>query len=151
MCDSTLHSRPALRNAVPTLSAPDCHARKSAIYPGETTVPLHLLAVPSRDSCGLHDHIARWYDPTVGCWLSEDPIGFLAGDENLYRYVGNEATNLIDANGLLHMKSFGQGARVSPVTPDGKGFVMFWRGLGVYPDPADIEALAEVKKQLPSL
>lgn len=31
----------------------------------------------------------RWYDPAVGRWLSEDPLGLAAGDANLYRYVGN--------------------------------------------------------------
>ncbi|HBJ39162.1 MAG TPA: hypothetical protein DDZ51_31330, partial [Planctomycetaceae bacterium] len=31
---------------------------------------------------------ARWYDPTIGRWISQDPIGFAAGDANLYRYVG---------------------------------------------------------------
>lgn len=40
------------------------------------------------------------YDPNIGRWLSEDPIGFDAGDANLYRYVGNEATKFVDPNGL---------------------------------------------------
>ena len=30
----------------------------------------------------------RWYDPTIGRWLTEDVVGF-AADTNLYRYVGN--------------------------------------------------------------
>jgi uncharacterized protein RhaS with RHS repeats len=36
----------------------------------------------------------------VGRWLSEDPIGFSAGDHNLYRYVANAATNATDPSGL---------------------------------------------------
>lgn len=40
------------------------------------------------------------YDPTVGRWLSEDPIGFEAGDANLNRYVGNAATLFTDPDGL---------------------------------------------------
>jgi RHS repeat-associated protein len=43
---------------------------------------------------------ARWYDPRIGRWISEDPIAFAAGDGNLYRYVGNEATNATDPDGL---------------------------------------------------
>ena len=39
-------------------------------------------------------------NPTVGRWLDEDPTGFKAGDVNLYRYVGNDATNDIDPSGL---------------------------------------------------
>jgi RHS repeat-associated protein len=37
----------------------------------------------------LQNNLNRWYDAHVGRWLSEDPIGFSAGDGNLYRYVGN--------------------------------------------------------------
>lgn len=40
------------------------------------------------------------YDPTIGRWISEDPIGFTAGDPNLYRYVGNSPTNFTDPSGL---------------------------------------------------
>lgn len=40
------------------------------------------------------------YDPTVGRWLSADPIGFAAGDVNLYRYVGNVVVRFVDPRGL---------------------------------------------------
>ena len=40
------------------------------------------------------------YDPTVGRWLSLDPIGFEGNDTNLYRYVGNEPITSIDYWGL---------------------------------------------------
>ncbi|RCS54521.1 hypothetical protein DTL42_05110 [Bremerella cremea] len=40
------------------------------------------------------------YDPTIGQWLSEDPIEFDAEDTNLRRYVGNSPTNFIDPSGL---------------------------------------------------
>ncbi|KLU02240.1 biogenesis of outer membrane [Rhodopirellula islandica] len=48
----------------------------------------------------LQNNRARWYDPATGRWLSNDPIGFAAGDANLYRYVGNGPTNAIDPSGL---------------------------------------------------
>ena len=47
---------------------------------------------------------ARWYDPEVGRWLSEDPIGFEAGDANLYRYVGNGVTGTTDPSGQKKFK-----------------------------------------------
>jgi RHS repeat-associated protein len=58
---------------------------------------------------GLQYNRARWYDPAVGRWLSEDPIGFAAGDANLSRYVGNGPTNASDPSGHLAV-------RVSPDT-----------------------------------
>jgi hypothetical protein len=40
------------------------------------------------------------YDPIAGRWLSEDPLGYAAGDANLYRYVGNNPVNAADPSGL---------------------------------------------------
>ena len=53
------------------------------------------------DATGLQNNLNRWYDPTVGRWISEDPIGFAAGDANIYRYVGNSPTNFVDPDGLI--------------------------------------------------
>jgi RHS repeat-associated protein len=44
---------------------------------------------------------ARWYDAATGRWMSEDPIGFGAGDTNLQRYVGNSPTILRDPSGTF--------------------------------------------------
>jgi RHS repeat-associated protein len=41
---------------------------------------------------------ARYYDPQVGRFMSQDPIGFWA-DVNFYRYANNNATRLRDPNG----------------------------------------------------
>ncbi|WP_157732174.1 RHS repeat domain-containing protein [Thermogutta terrifontis] len=48
----------------------------------------------------LQNNLHRWYDATVGRWLSEDPIGFAGGDGNLYRYVGNVTQSRVDPLGL---------------------------------------------------
>jgi uncharacterized protein RhaS with RHS repeats len=40
------------------------------------------------------------YDPKIGRFYSEDPLGFDAGDENLYRYVRNSPTNATDPSGM---------------------------------------------------
>jgi len=39
-------------------------------------------------------------DPTIGFWLSEDGEFVKPDPSNLYRYVGNDPTNLTDATGL---------------------------------------------------
>jgi RHS repeat-associated protein len=49
---------------------------------------------------GLVRFGARDYDSEVGRWSAKDPLGFGAGDPNLYTYVGNAPVNLIDPSGL---------------------------------------------------
>ena len=46
-----------------------------------------------------YDH-ARWYGSVQGRFLRQDPIGFLAGDLNIYRYANNNTINKIDTTGL---------------------------------------------------
>jgi RHS repeat-associated protein len=49
---------------------------------------------------GLYYYRARWYDPQVGRFISEDPIG-LEGGPNLYGYVENDPLNAVDPEGLV--------------------------------------------------
>ncbi|PQO43499.1 RHS repeat-associated core domain-containing protein [Blastopirellula marina] len=49
---------------------------------------------------GLQYNLNRWYDPATALWMSQDPIGFNAGDANLYRYVENGYVNRVDPSGL---------------------------------------------------
>ncbi|PYP21363.1 MAG: hypothetical protein DMD55_20340, partial [Gemmatimonadetes bacterium] len=48
---------------------------------------------------GLYHMGARYYDPVLGRWLSEDPAG-IAGGTNLYTYAGNDPVNGRDPSGL---------------------------------------------------
>jgi RHS repeat-associated protein len=52
------------------------------------------------DADDLYYYRARYYDPTLGRFISEDPIGPSGGDFNLYGYVQNNPVNLIDPLGL---------------------------------------------------
>jgi RHS repeat-associated protein len=49
---------------------------------------------------GFYYMRARYYDPQVGRFVSEDPTGFDGGDVNLYAYVGGNPVNGIDPSGL---------------------------------------------------
>src|SRR5205814_1521665 len=49
---------------------------------------------------GLLHYRARSYDPQLGRFISEDPIG-LAGGSNLYAYVENNSLNAVDPEGLV--------------------------------------------------
>ncbi|HBO43094.1 MAG TPA: hypothetical protein DD670_04005 [Planctomycetaceae bacterium] len=62
--------------------------------PGVESLLLYT-ARPFDAETHLQNNLNRWYDATIGRWLAEDPIGFAAGDANLYRYVGNAATSWI--------------------------------------------------------
>jgi RHS repeat-associated protein len=43
---------------------------------------------------------ARTYDPSTGRGRHLDPVGFDAGQDNLYEYVGDDPTNATDPSGL---------------------------------------------------
>jgi RHS repeat-associated protein len=49
---------------------------------------------------GLYYYRARYYDPRLGRFISEDPIGF-AGGVDQYAYVGNQPVNGWDPLGLV--------------------------------------------------
>ncbi len=49
---------------------------------------------------GLQYNRARYYDSAIGRWITQDPVGFDAGDSNLYRYARNAPTNATDPDGL---------------------------------------------------
>jgi RHS repeat-associated protein len=49
---------------------------------------------------GFYFYRARYYDPKVGRFISEDPIGFEGGDVNFYAYVKNDPINYTDPSGL---------------------------------------------------
>jgi len=53
------------------------------------------------EGTNLRAHRHRYADPETGRWTQEDPIGFAAGDANLYRYVGNNSTNAIARIGMF--------------------------------------------------
>jgi len=55
-------------------------------------------------STSLQNNINRWYDSTVGRWLSTDPIGFEGNDTNLYRYVDNQVLLFFDTYGHESIK-----------------------------------------------
>jgi len=51
-------------------------------------------------AAGDYEFRNRVYSPSLGRWLSNDPLGFNAGDQNWYRAVGNNPENGGDALGL---------------------------------------------------
>jgi hypothetical protein len=72
--------------------------------------PQQMLELERLYGKEMMDRLKSFYrirDPNIGVLpgdllnsLSQDPIGFAAGDANLYRYVGNGPTNRTDPSGL---------------------------------------------------
>jgi RHS repeat-associated protein len=52
------------------------------------------------DGIGLYYYRARYYHPGLARFLSEDPIGLVAGDVNFYLYVANNPLSFLDPLGL---------------------------------------------------
>jgi RHS repeat-associated protein len=50
------------------------------------------------DATGLVYYRARYYDPSIGRFISRDPAGMVDG-VNRYAYVGNSPTNFVDPSG----------------------------------------------------
>jgi RHS repeat-associated protein len=70
------------------------------------------FAMLERDSVtGLNLAVYREENPGTGRWDSHDPIKFVAGDINLYRYAKNEPTSGFDPLGL-------SGESAQGMTPD---------------------------------
>jgi RHS repeat-associated protein len=60
------------------------------------------------DETGLYYYRARYYDPRIGRFISEDPMGYGAGDVNFYAYVGNNPVNGNDPSGLVDWRGLGK-------------------------------------------
>ncbi len=78
---------------------------------------------------------ARSYDPEMGRFISEDPLGFGGGDVNLYAYVSNDPVNLVDPEGLWSVTIDGYygkgGGIVFGRDPNGTFFMSFRAGYGI--------------------
>ena len=74
------------------------------VLPGETVPTARgMYAWTGRQldlETGLQYNRARWYDSGTGRWITQDPMGFDAGDSNLYRYVNNRPTVASDPSGF---------------------------------------------------
>jgi RHS repeat-associated protein len=53
------------------------------------------------DNDGLYYYRARYYHPVFSRFVSEDPLGFAAGDPNLYGYVLSNPISNVDPSGQI--------------------------------------------------
>ena len=64
------------------------------------TIPTYGYTGREPDATGLIYYRARYYDPSIGRFISRDPAGMPDGI-NRYAYVGNDPVNLVDPSGLV--------------------------------------------------
>jgi RHS repeat-associated protein len=82
---------------------------------------------------GLYHLGARYYDPNLGRFMSQDPMGLAAGDSNLYRYAGNDPVNRADPTGMWSQPSQGPFEQAThdwaTVDAEKEGNTAFWTSL----------------------
>jgi len=76
---------------------------------GSASTRYTFIGRESDSDTGLMYYRARWYDPTQGRFISEDPIEFEGGDVNFYRYVGSDPVAQGDPLGLQRAGPRGRG------------------------------------------
>jgi RHS repeat-associated protein len=89
------------------------------------------------DGTGLLNYRNRYYNPSWGRFISEDPIGLAGGDVNLHRYASNNPIQLRDPSGLLFTAETppGIGPDPGPTPPSGPSPVDSGGGTGPEPAP----------------
>jgi len=101
----------SLLQSAPVSSAPDLKNRVGDFFScSSDQVVSHAPATPVNigknqiygyeNASGIPHYRARYYNPNIGRFISEDPIGFEAGDYHVIRYVENFPTNAFDPSGL---------------------------------------------------
>jgi RHS repeat-associated protein len=84
---------------------------------GTLSNPIRYAAREFDSETDLYFDRARYYDSDAGRFLSEDPLGFVGGDANLYAYVWNSPLGYVDPDG-----TWGVGLSDSASAGVGEGF-----------------------------
>ncbi len=74
--------------------------KSNNIYKKDQTLNPYSYTARENDTNELYYYRARYYDPSLKTFISQDPIGYASGDYNWYRYVGNNPVSFIDPLGL---------------------------------------------------
>ena len=89
----------------------------SVTISGQSNANPYQFTSLENDGTGLYFYRARYYSPTYQRFVAQDPIEFRGGDTNLYAYVRNRPTNLIDPRGTCGGAPSPQPPEMSNPTP----------------------------------
>jgi RHS repeat-associated protein len=78
------------------------YGQSTTVGTDSTSNPIQYTS-RENDGTGLFYYRARYYDPVLKRFVSEDPIG-LAGGMNMYSYVGGNPISWVDPTGLAASK-----------------------------------------------
>jgi RHS repeat-associated protein len=85
---------------------------------GATLIEREPAELRANPATGLELALYRAYDPALGRWMSRDPIEEMGPDgPNLYAYVVNNPTYLLDQTGLCSGPESGTGSWHGPLAP----------------------------------
>jgi RHS repeat-associated protein len=73
---------------------------------GSSSTPLEFTGRENDGTTGLYYYRARYYSPQLGRFISEDPLGLVAGT-NFYAYVGGNPISQSDPTGRLGLPGAG--------------------------------------------
>lgn len=82
------------------------------------------------------------YDPQVGRFLTEDPVGFSAQDANLYRYADNDPLRSVDPSGTVKLQLAGRGLQII-ATAEQTAIYMGWR---ILPERKDVGLFEDAER-----
>ncbi len=75
---------------------------------------------------GLYYYRARYYDPSIGRFINEDPIRYAGGQANFYAYVADNPVKFVDPTGLRTCVRWHQGGRITCVDDPSLCLTMGW-------------------------
>jgi RHS repeat-associated protein len=79
-----------------------------------STNALQYIGAQNDSSTGLYYLNARYLDPSLGRFISQDPIGVAGGSANVYQYGFDQPTDFVDPSGLSAITSDGGGINNGP-------------------------------------
>jgi RHS repeat-associated protein len=121
-----------------------CRASTPLSWPAET--------VPENPQASYYR--ARYYDPSAGRFLNEDPTEFWAG-VNFYRYSKNNSVNLVDPFGLNPISGTWPGILINPIVRAAPwaravgGAIGLFLGELAFPDATGIDDARAIPKPTP--
>jgi RHS repeat-associated protein len=105
------------------------------ISAGQGYIRMRFTGYTWDNETGLYYANARYYNPRDGRFISKDPLGFDAGDTNVYRYVGNHPNWGRDPSGQAENSILGKLVTISVMAVNAGMLLYHSYKAGIEKDP----------------